>query len=263
MKIGVLIRRFLFATLFALCMTQTVQAQRILFIGDSVTDGGWGRSAGYAQPSAERNLKDLNHIYGHSYMMLCAAHFESICPERGFVFMNRGISGDDLTRIEARWDNDMLALQPDVLSVLVGINDTYYHVQQHAGEEFDFAGWESRYRALLGRALAQNPDLKIILGTPFIARVGKNGAAENYEQCSRTVNRLAETVVRIAADFGAAVLRYDEMFARQAAEHPTVPASHWIWDGIHPTAAGHRLMADMWIANFSQMLAQSQPVVLH
>lgn len=238
--------------LAVLCMP--VSGQRVLFIGDSVTDGGWGRSSGFAQPSAERNLTDLNHIYGHSYMMLCAAHFEALMPERGLVFMNRGISGDDLVRIGARWDDDALALQPDILSLLAGINDTYYHVKHHAGEEFDFAGWESRLRGLLERAREANPRLRIVLGTPFIARVGKNGAAAEYPMCEAIVHRLADIVVRVAEDFGAVAVRYDELFGRLENEHPSVPMSHWIWDGIHPTAAGHRLMADLWIERCGSLL---------
>ena len=244
-------RLFIICLLVVLCMP--VSGQRIVFTGDSVTDGGWGRSSDFGRPTAERNHKDLNHIYGHGYMMLCASYFEAAYPQRPFEFFNRGISGDDLARIEARWEEDAVAMRPDVLSLLVGINDTYLHVRNHAGEQFDFEGWESRYRALLDRARAANPDLRIMLGTPFIARVGRNGAADNYLRCERITHRLAEIVCRIAADYGAVVLRYDEMFGCQKRVHPSVPMSHWIWDGIHPTAAGHRLMSDLWISGFDRL----------
>ena len=62
---------------------------RFLFIGDSITDGGWGRSGGKMMPTEERNQKDLNHIYGHSYMMLCAARIQSDYPEQETQFFNR------------------------------------------------------------------------------------------------------------------------------------------------------------------------------
>ena len=241
--------------LLLLAAVLPVCAQRVVFIGDSVTDGGWGRSSDLGRPAAERNLKDLNHIYGHSYMIFCASHYQTSQPERPLEFFNRGISGDDLARIEARWDDDALALEPDVLSLLVGINDTYLHVRNHAGEEFDFAGWESRYRALLDRARQANPSLRIMLGTPFIARVGKNGAADNYPVCESIVARLDDIIVRVAADYGAAVVRYDQMFAALAEQYPAVDAGHWIWDGIHPTAAGHRLMAERWIAAFDSLMS--------
>ena len=77
----------------------TLHAQRVLYIGDSVTDGGWGRSGGSMAPSHERNQKDLNHIYGHSYMLFCAAHYESTQPYAGLQFFNRGISDIQGTKV--------------------------------------------------------------------------------------------------------------------------------------------------------------------
>lgn len=239
--------------LLAIAIILPLNAQRVLFIGDSVTDGGWGRSSGQSLPSDKRNHKDLNHIYGHSYMIMCASHYESLYPEAGYEFFNRGISGDDLSRIEARWTTDALALRPDVLSLLVGINDVYYHTKEHSADDFDYDGWERRYRALLDSARLANPDLTIMLGTPFIAQVGKNGAAANYADCETMTHRLAEIVRRIANDYGAAVVSYDKMFDEQKEAHPAVAMSHWIWDGVHPTAAGHRLMANEWIATFDKI----------
>ena len=243
----------LFTILLLAVAAMPAFGQRVVFIGDSVTDGGWGRSSDLGRPSAERNLTDLNHIYGHGYMLMCAAHYEASQPERGLLFFNRGISGDDLTRIEARWDDDLLALKPDVVSLLVGINDVYLHVRNHADLEFDFEGWERRYRGLIERLRESNPDVRIMLGTPFIARVGRNGEADNYRRCEAAVWQLAAIVARIAADCDAVVLRYDELFAGLRLIHPTVPMSHWIWDGIHPTMAGHRMMADLWIEQFDKL----------
>lgn len=129
---------------------QVLSAQRVLYIGDSVTDGGWGRSRGSALPSEKRNHGDLNHVYGHSYMMLCAAHYQSLLPYSGLEFLNRGISGNTLTDLEARWDKDVLALKPDVLSVLIGTNDVGEWLKDHPSDEgFDYQDWEGRYRALL------------------------------------------------------------------------------------------------------------------
>lgn len=81
-----------------------LSAQRVLYIGDSVTDGGWGRSGGSALPSEKRNHGDLNHVYGHSYMMLCAAHYQSLYPYGNLEFFNRSISGNTLTDLEQRWE---------------------------------------------------------------------------------------------------------------------------------------------------------------
>ena len=250
-------KRFVVVAIFMAVMltasTTAMAGRRVLFIGDSVTDGGWGRSGGLMKPAAERNQKDLNHIYGHSYMMLCAAHFECLYPEEGLAFVNRGISGDDLSRLEARWQEDAADLHPDVLSLLVGTNDVSYHLEKHADERFDVGAWEQRYRHLLDVVRAVNPDVRFMLGTPFAARVGKIGNAADYAERQRLLGELTEAICRIARDYGAVLLRYDELFAAQEQAHPTVPASHWIWDGIHPTAAGHRLMADLWIAKYSDL----------
>ncbi len=219
-----------------LCWAGNVSAQprgRVVFIGDSITDGNWGDGGG-AKPSAERNHWDRNHLFGSGYMYLCAAYYTSEFPEAEFVFFNRGISGNTLGDLAARWDEDVLALRPDVLSVLVGINDTGRHIGDGA---FDFEGWERAFRDLLDRAREQNPRLLIVLGTPFTSRPDYSEGVAGY----------AAAVRHVAADYGAICLPYDEMFENLRTEYPAVPAAHWLWDGIHPTPAGHQRMARIWI----------------
>ncbi len=250
-----------FYTLFISFLAATTVAlggKRVLFIGDSVTDGGWGNSAGSAKPAAQRNQWDKNHIFGHSYMMLCAAHYTSEQPQAGYDFINRGISGDDLQRLEARWQDDVVALRPDVLSMLVGTNDVHYYLAKPEGE-FDVAQWERRYRALLDQARAANPDMRLVLGTPFVAKAGKTGKEKNFIVRDSLTKRLATAVQRIADDYGAVLLRYDSLFAAQRKASPSVAAEHWIWDGIHPTAAGHRLMADLWTERVDKAEAMKNP----
>lgn len=242
---------YIIAALFSL----TLQAGnvKVLFIGDSVTDGGWGNSAGHSTPSDQRNQWDQNHIFGHSYMMLCAAHFQSSLPEYGYEFLNRGISGDDLTRLEARWTEDVIKINPDVLSVLIGTNDVHYYLE-NKDSDFDFAGWEQRYRNLLDQARSSNPKIRFVLGTPFVAKVGKIGTDEDYALRDSLIHQLSGIVATIAKDYDAVLLRYDELFAAQKKEHPLVSMKQWIWDGIHPTAAGHRLMADLWIKQCTRLI---------
>ena len=251
------IQNFALAIVLILAVLPLSAQRRVLYIGDSVTDGGWGRSGGSIKPSKERNLWDQNHLFGHSYMMLCAAHYMSEEPEAGYEFLNRGVSGDDLGRLEARWEEDAISLKPDILSLLVGTNDVHYFLEQSAtslSEEqkkasFDFQGWELRYRSLLDRMRTANPHVQFVLGTPFVAKVGKVGTADNYMLRDTLVRQLSAVISRIAHDYNAVLLRYDSLFAAQKTEHPLVPLSNWIWDGIHPTAAGHQLMANLWISH--------------
>ncbi|MDY2693610.1 MAG: lipase, partial [Prevotella sp.] len=86
------------ATLVVLLLSMIVVARgkRVLFIGDSITDGAWGNSKVWNTPSDQRNHKDMNHIYGHGYMMITASHYEALYPEAGWTFWNRGISGNTL-----------------------------------------------------------------------------------------------------------------------------------------------------------------------
>ena len=104
-------------------ISATLQAGglKILFIGDSITDGNWG--SGDGKPSSERTLWDMNHIYGHGFMYLCASHYLGEYPQYEYEFFNRGISGNSLYDLEKRWQEDVLDINPDVLSILVGIND--------------------------------------------------------------------------------------------------------------------------------------------
>lgn len=157
-------KKYLLTTaLFLMMPSVAVQAQishrRILYIGDSVTDGGWGRSGGSAAASEKRNHWGLNHIYGHSYMMLCAARLSAEQPEADDEFLNRGISGDDMTGLESRWQKDVLSLRPDVLSILIGTNDIHYWLE-HAESPFDLGQWEWRYRQLLNRTKEANPSVR-------------------------------------------------------------------------------------------------------
>ena len=92
-----------FSLLAALLLAAALplRAQTYVFAGDSITDGGWGASGGRGIPTAGRNLTDLNHLYGHSYMMLVASDWQSAYPATGLVFHNRGLSGDTLEGLAA------------------------------------------------------------------------------------------------------------------------------------------------------------------
>lgn len=223
---------------------------RFLFIGDSITDGGWGRSGGNMMPTEQRNQKDLNHIYGHSYMMLCAARIQSDYPGQEPLFFNRGISGNTLTDLQRRWQSDCLELNPDVVTLLIGTNDVDLHLSGKA--PLDMKKWEGDYRQLLDRLIAVKPGVKIVLGTPFVAKVGRIGSADNFPQRKELIAQCAAAVRRIATDYHAILLDYEKLF-----DSLTVPApSYWVWDGIHPTAAGHQKMADLWLHAMSKEMCR-------
>lgn len=193
---------------------------RIVFQGDSITDGNRGRSA------------DPNHILGHGYVFLIAAKFGAAFPEAKLEFFNRGVSGNTVRDLEKRWQKDTLDLQPDVLSILVGVNDR---------RSVPLDQYEQTYDKLLTDAKAANPKLKVVLCEPFLvnhlATTPQRGAP-NEDMVKRQ-----EIVARLAQKHGAALVTFQAALDR-ATER--APAIHWIWDDVHPTYSGHQILADEW-----------------
>lgn len=218
--------------------------KRVVFAGDSITDGFWGRND--SRPAAERDHWDQNHIYGHGYMANSASYYLSKYPERHFSFFNRGIGGNTLADIEARWDSEVMALRPDVISLFVGVNDTFAPV--------DVSEWEMRYRRLLDRTLAFDPEVKFVLCTPFIQPVGRFGSSEGYPTQEASVKALAAAVRRIASDYGFVCVDFARQIDGIIAGDKSGNETYWIWDGIHPTAPTHLLMSQLWCRKAKKVL---------
>lgn len=209
---------------------------RFLFQGDSITDGNRGRN------------DDPNHIMGHGYAFSVASRIGADFPTDEFAFFNRGISGNTVSDLEQRWTQDTLDLKPDVLSLLVGINDVGSSIE-HWSEPKSVDEFETTYRKLLTACKQQNPDILFVLGIPFVFPVGKR--KESWMTWKNETDARAKVVENIGKDFDAVIIDYPQVF-QKAAEH--APIDYWIWDGIHPTVFGHELMAREWIKKTSQQL---------
>jgi lysophospholipase L1-like esterase len=205
-----------------------------LFQGDSITDGKRGRS------------EDLNHIMGHGYVFGVASRVGADFPEAGFKFYNRGISGNKLADLEKRWQTDTMDLKPDVLSVLIGINDVAAVVEKQP-EIMDASTFEVGLRKLLQQVKMANPNVLIVLGIPFVYPVGSK-RKNNWELWERETAERAAKVRILAAEFNAVIVDYPAMF--EEAMNRATP-EYWVWDGIHPTIYGHELMAREWIKKVS------------
>jgi len=200
---------------------------RILFQGDSITDGNRGRN------------DDPNHILGHGYAFIIAAKYGAQFPERKLTFMNRGISGNKVNDLSARWKQDTLDLKPDILSILVGINDL---CGQMPAEKY-----EETYDKLLADTVTALPNVKLALGEPFALPV--RGFKEGWESRRAELKNRQQIVEKLASKYHAAVVHYQRVFDDACKR---APAEHWIWDGVHPTYSGHQLMADEWVRAVNQ-----------
>ncbi len=214
-----------------------------LFIGDSITDGGWGRSGGSAMPSSKRNKTDQNHALGHSYVMLSAAKMMADDPKLKCNWMNRGISGNTVTDLKNRWQEDVIAEQPDLLTVMVGVNDVFSYYGKEGAEKFDVEAWSAEFRELLREATKANPSLKIILMSPFVAE-GRSVKHDIFLKIKKSIDECAASVEAIAKEFNAEYIDTNSLFNSLTTNNPD--SARWLWDGIHPTPAGHQLIANLW-----------------
>lgn len=187
---------------------------RILFQGDSITDGNRGRTA------------DPNHILGHGYVFIIAAKYGAAFPDLRLDFLNRGVSGNTVLDLEKRWQKDTLDLKPDVLSILIGVNDN--------GRGVPFDQYEQVYDKLITEAKQANPKLKLVLCAPFVKPAAK---------INEGIRQRQEIAVRLAKKHRAALVQFQPIFDEAAKR---APADYWIWDNVHPTYRGHQLMADEW-----------------
>jgi len=200
----------------------------ILFQGDSITDGGRGRT------------EDLNHILGHSYPYIISSKLGHEYAELQPKFINRGISGNRVSDLYARWNEDAISLQPDLISILIGVNDAWRIMSRQPSGATD--RFERAYRHLLAETREVLTDTALVLLEPFILKVG--ATAQNWEEWRSKLDHYGEVVRGLSREFGAVFVPLQEAF-NQAAER--VDASYWLWDGVHPTAAGHHLIAEEWL----------------
>lgn len=194
----------------------------VLFQGDSITDAG----RNYADPA------DL----GTGYAMLVAAWFSAAYPEKRVRFLNRGISGNRVRDLRQRWQRDCLDLRPTWVSILIGVNDTWRRYD--SGDPTSAEAFERDYRAIL-MATRDRLDARLIICEPFLLPVPDDRIAWRED-----LDPKIAAVRRLAREFDALYIPLDGLFAAAATRRE--PA-FWLPDGVHPTPAGHALIAQAWL----------------
>jgi lysophospholipase L1-like esterase len=194
----------------------------VLFQGDSITDAG-------------RDRENPEHM-GYGYAMLAASWFHALYPDRKVRFLNRGIGGNRARDLAARWQEDCLDLQPTWLSILIGINETWRRYD--GSDPTSTEAYAATYRSLLERATA-NRETKLILCEPFVLPV-----PADRESWRVDLDPKIAVVRKLAREFGALYVPFDGLFAQATTRRE---AAFWAADGVHPTNAGHALMAQAWL----------------
>ncbi|MFO7166763.1 MAG: SGNH/GDSL hydrolase family protein [Chloroflexota bacterium] len=195
----------------------------VLFQGDSITDAG--------------RLRDDPEHMGGGYAALAAAWFSARFPERRVRFLNRGISGNRTADLRARWQRDCIDLRPDWVSILIGINDTWRRYDR--SDPTSTEAFAANYRAILEHTRAET-SAQLILCEPFVLPVPPDRRAWREDLDPKIA------VVRdLAREFGALLVPLDGIFASASTRRE--PA-FWAPDGVHPSQAGHALIAQAWLA---------------
>jgi lysophospholipase L1-like esterase len=209
----------------------------ILFQGDSITDGNRGRN------------EDPNHIMGHGYAFSIASRVGADYPEKRYKFYNRGISGNKVTDLEKRWQTDTLDLKPDVLSILVGVNDAN-SVVFNRQSPVSVGEYEEVYEALLEKTRAIFPEIILVLCEPFVLKVGRMN--EKWEVSYSDMLKRQAIVRKLSQKYDTAFVGFQQVFDKACEK---VPCDYWIWDGVHPTVAGHELMAREWMKQVEKRIS--------
>jgi acyl-CoA thioesterase I len=198
---------------------------RILFQGDSITHA-------FRLPEEQSTSSQM----GTGWAMILAAWLGATRPDVKLSFLNRGVCGHGVRELAARWDKDCLDIKPSVLNLLVGVNDTIGAFSWNRPCPLDL--FREKYDELLSRSLEANPDLRIVVCEPYLLETGAVTAAWREDLAGR------QDVVRsMAGQYGTFFVPLQEAFDRAAAS--TGPA-YWLFDGIHPNAAGQWLIAETW-----------------
>ncbi len=205
----------------------------VLFQGDSITDAGRDRKR-------EGNANDRAAL-GGGYTFLLSSHLLAEHADADLKIYNRGISGNKVFQLAERWDKDCVALKPNVVSILIGVNDIWHKLNGQYDGTVEI--YERDYRALLERTKRELPGVRLVVCEPFVLRCG----AVN-EKWFPEFDGYRATAEKMATIFDAVFVPFQSAFDEAVRK---APPAHWAGDGVHPTMAGAYLMGRTWLAALS------------
>ena len=168
----------------------------ILFQGDSITDGNRARE------------EDLNHIFGHGYVYLIASQLGAELAQSKPHFINKGISGNRVQDLYARWNEDAVSLNPDLISILVGVNDAAKIVRGMSSGVTD--RFERVYRHLLDETREVMPSTGLVLCEPFVLRTPTN--EQDWSKWRPKIDEYRVIVRELAKEYNTLFVPLQEVF---------------------------------------------------
>ena len=200
----------------------------ILFQGDSITDA-WRDKGASALPDG--TLTAMH--YGAGYVNKVAGKLMLDHPDKNLNIINRGISGNRIVDLYARWKIDAVNLKPDIISILIGVNDVWHEFASGNGVEPD--RFEQVYDMLLEWTKKVLPEVKLVIGQPFALR--SHVVTDDFYD---TVQIYAGIAEKMAEKYNAPFVRYQDIFNEAAKKREN---TLYLVDGVHPSIAGAELMS--------------------
>lgn len=202
----------------------------ILFQGDSITDSYRDR--------AEKRFNMVPAL-GTGYAFLSSSQILFEHADKNLKIYNRGISGHKTSHLINRWKEDCIDLKPNILSILIGVND--FWVPQN-GVRGTVQEYKENYKALLDKTKNNLPDTRLIIGEPF----GLSGIkGSKHEIWPDGFDEYQHVAFELSKEFGAVFIPYQKIFNTALSKAPNV---YWTRDGVHPSIAGSRLMSEAWLS---------------
>lgn len=205
---------------------------KVLFQGDSITDFG--------------HTRNENAGMGCGYAYLVTAELSCEHPNK-YEFLNRGVSGNRVVDLYARIKADIINTEPDVMSILIGVNDVWHEL---GGNRNGVCAekYEKIYSMLIEEVKAALPDIKIMILEPFVLK--GTGTEEEYDVFRPEVEKRAAAAKRIAKKYGLAFVPLQDKLDEA---DKLAPSGYWLSDGVHPSHAGHELIKREWIKTFNNL----------
>lgn len=203
------------------------EPRTLLFIGDSITDCS--------------RTEDPDAL-GYGYVRLLAEHFAAHEPTARVI--NRGIGGNRVKDLVERFGPDCLEHDPEAVTIYIGVNDSWHYYLR--GEHVTPGSFEEDYRFLLDQLSATRPAVPVLLVIPFVVDVSDE-AAQIHDDLDEKVAIIRD----LAREFQHPVVDLEKVLDRAwTVGHTPAGLAH---DGVHPTIAGHRLIADEWLRTFAEV----------